>query len=205
MQHFRYSINQSMFYFMSVHIEVILDNNQKIIIFYTNLPTGLCTINLTIEIKISVLYKMSLTLLQSLKSYPFFWNKSVVTAHSNSMCLTNRIFLQTHVTFCECSVSVNSSNAHYVISSHPSPYRSPHWPVSVGEELEVAVGGRHDEEEEQWIQQNVARKCAGAGVWNQGDSGVCVWCAGIPAKGSSTWSVGFCLSCSTSCQKKISL
>ena len=101
MQHFRYSINQSMFYFMSFHIEVILDNNQKIIIFYTNLPTGLCTINLTIEIKISVLYKMSLTLLQSLKPYPFFWNISMVIGHSSSMCLTDRTFLQTHVTFCE--------------------------------------------------------------------------------------------------------
>ena len=57
---------QSMFYFMSVHIGVILDNNNKICC--TNLPTGLCKINLTIEIIISVLYKMSFTLLQSLKS-----------------------------------------------------------------------------------------------------------------------------------------
>ena len=44
---------------------------------------------------------MSLTLLQSLKSYPFFLNKSVVIGHSSSICLTDRIFLQTHVTFCE--------------------------------------------------------------------------------------------------------
>ena len=36
------SINQSIFYFMSVHIEVILDKNKKhIIIIYTNFPTGL--------------------------------------------------------------------------------------------------------------------------------------------------------------------
>ena len=74
-----------MFYFMSVHIEVILDQpppqkntkkqqkqQQQQLNCYTNLPTGLCTINLTIEIIISVLYKMSLTLLQSLKSYQFF-------------------------------------------------------------------------------------------------------------------------------------
>ena len=51
---------------MSVHIGVILDNNNKIC--YTNLPTELCKINLTIEIIISVLYKISFTLLQSLKS-----------------------------------------------------------------------------------------------------------------------------------------
>ena len=39
--------NQSIFYFMSVHIEVILDKNKKqkhIIIIYTNFPTGLWTI-----------------------------------------------------------------------------------------------------------------------------------------------------------------
>ena len=38
------SNNQSVFYFMSVHIEVILDKNKKqkhIIIIYTNFPTGL--------------------------------------------------------------------------------------------------------------------------------------------------------------------
>ena len=64
-------VNQSLFYFMSVHIEVILSTPppKKT---QPNLPTGLCTINLTIEIIISVLYKLSLTLLQSLKSYPFF-------------------------------------------------------------------------------------------------------------------------------------
>ena len=89
--------NQSMFYFMSVHIEVIIHPN---LFYYTNLPAGLCTINLTIKIIISVSYKMSLTLLQSLKSYPFFWSISVVIGHSSSMCLTDKIFLQ-HVTFCE--------------------------------------------------------------------------------------------------------
>ena len=40
----------------------------------------------------SVLYKISLTLLQALKSYPFFWNNSVVIGHSSSMCLTDKIF-----------------------------------------------------------------------------------------------------------------
>ena len=41
------SINQSIFYFMSVHIEVILDKKKKhnkkqhIITIYTNFPTGL--------------------------------------------------------------------------------------------------------------------------------------------------------------------
>ena len=44
----------SVLYFMSVDIEVILDNNNKI--YYTNLPTGLCTINLTIDFIISVFY-----------------------------------------------------------------------------------------------------------------------------------------------------
>ena len=37
-------LNQSIFYFMSVHIEVILDKNKKqkhIIVIYTNFPTGL--------------------------------------------------------------------------------------------------------------------------------------------------------------------
>ena len=52
------------------------------------------TINLTIEIITSVLYKISLTLFQSLKSHSFFLNKSMVIGHSISMCLTDRIFLQ---------------------------------------------------------------------------------------------------------------
>ena len=52
--------------FMSAHIGAILDkNNNKNKIYYTNSPSGLCTINLTIEILISVLYKVSLVLLQS--------------------------------------------------------------------------------------------------------------------------------------------
>ena len=61
--------NQSIFYFMSVHVEVILDqkttNKQKqhIIIIYTNFPTGLSTIDLTILVITSVLYKIYLTLL----------------------------------------------------------------------------------------------------------------------------------------------
>ena len=60
------SINQSIFYFMSVHIEMILDENKKqkhIIIIYTNFPTGLWTIDLTILVITSLLYKISLTLL----------------------------------------------------------------------------------------------------------------------------------------------
>ena len=92
---------KSMFYFMSVHTEVILNKTNNNKIYYTNLPTGPCTISLTTEIIISVLYKMSLTLLQSLQSCAFFWNKFVVIGHSSSMCLTDRIFLETHVTFCE--------------------------------------------------------------------------------------------------------
>ena len=104
-----FAINQSMFfYFMSVHIEVIWDQQNKKTKTHTHtqrkklrknctsLPTGLWTINFTIELIISVLYKISLTLLQALKSYPFFWNNSVVTGHSSCMCLTDRIFLQTN-------------------------------------------------------------------------------------------------------------
>ena len=45
---------------------------------YTNLPTGLWTINLTIELITSVLYKISLTLFEALKSCPFFWYNSLV-------------------------------------------------------------------------------------------------------------------------------
>ena len=67
------SIKQSIFYFMSVHIEVILDKNktkqtnnnnnnknkkQHIIIIFTNFPTGLWTIDLTILVITSVLYKI---------------------------------------------------------------------------------------------------------------------------------------------------
>ena len=44
---------------------------------------------------------MSVTLLQLLKSYPFLRNKSMVIGHSSSTCLTDKIFLQTHVTFCD--------------------------------------------------------------------------------------------------------
>ena len=43
-RNFGFAINQSIFYFMSVYIEVILDKNKKqkhIIIIYTNFPTGL--------------------------------------------------------------------------------------------------------------------------------------------------------------------
>ena len=36
-----------------------------------------------------------------IKLYPFFWNNTVVTGHSNSMWLTDRTFLQMHVTFCK--------------------------------------------------------------------------------------------------------
>ena len=43
---------------------------------------GLWTINLTIEVIKLVLYKISLSLLPALKSYPFFWNNSVVIGHS---------------------------------------------------------------------------------------------------------------------------
>ena len=58
------SINESVFYFMSVHIKVILDKNKKQKhIIYTNFPTGLWTIDLTILVITSVLYKISLTLL----------------------------------------------------------------------------------------------------------------------------------------------
>ena len=46
---------------------------------------------------ISIIQDISM-LLQALKSYPFFWNNSVV--HSSSI-LTDKIFLQTHVTFCD--------------------------------------------------------------------------------------------------------
>ena len=52
--------NQSIFYFISVHIEVILDKNKKqkpIIIIYINFPTGLRTIDLTILVITSLLYR----------------------------------------------------------------------------------------------------------------------------------------------------
>ena len=59
---------------MSVHIEVILDKKKetklpnthtkkRIIIISTNFPTGLGTIDFTILVIASVLYKISLTLL----------------------------------------------------------------------------------------------------------------------------------------------
>ena len=41
------------------------------------------------------------TVIQALKSYPFFWNISVVVGHSSSMWLSDTAFLQMHVTFCE--------------------------------------------------------------------------------------------------------
>ena len=89
------SINES--YFMSVHIEMLLDNNnkkgeKKRCIQYTTVSTGLWTINLTTGFIISLFYKISLTLLQALKSHPFFWN--------NSVC--NRTFKQ--YAFCVCIV-----------------------------------------------------------------------------------------------------
>ena len=61
---------------------------------YISLPTGLWTINLTTELIISALYKISLTLLQALTSYlninVAFWNNSVVTEHSSSICLKKK-------------------------------------------------------------------------------------------------------------------
>ena len=111
MVHTNQSINQSTFYFMSVHIKVILDNNKiYILVSYANVPTRLWTINLTTEVITLVLYKisLSLTLLQALKSYYLFWNNSVVIGHSNQatlwltkLWLIDRTFLQLHVTFCE--------------------------------------------------------------------------------------------------------
>ena len=57
----RHTFVQSIFYFMSVHIEVILDKNKKQKhTIYTNFPTGLWTIDLTILVITSLLYKMSL-------------------------------------------------------------------------------------------------------------------------------------------------
>ena len=48
------AINQSMFYFISVHSEVIVKQQQQqqsdILAYYTNLPTGLRTIGLTIDV-----------------------------------------------------------------------------------------------------------------------------------------------------------
>ena len=52
-------------------------------------------INLTIELITSELYKIPLMLLKVLTLYPVLWNNSVVIGHSSSMCLTDRIFLQT--------------------------------------------------------------------------------------------------------------
>ena len=37
----------------------------------------------------------------SIKVISIFFNNSGVMGHSSSICLTDRIFLQTHVTFCE--------------------------------------------------------------------------------------------------------
>ena len=50
-----------------------------------------------------MLYKISLTLLQAVKSYPSFRNSCVVlvAGHSSSMWLNDRAFIQMHVTFCE--------------------------------------------------------------------------------------------------------
>ena len=45
---------------------------------------------------------MSLTLLQSLKSYPFFWNKSVVIGHSSSNGLAMVMWLSMYVGLCKC-------------------------------------------------------------------------------------------------------
>ena len=51
---------------------------------YTSLPTGLRTVNLTIEMIISASYKLSLTLLQALKSYPFFLSLSLSSSDLSS-------------------------------------------------------------------------------------------------------------------------
>ena len=73
------------FYFMSVQIQVVLDppkKQQQTNKYYTKLPARLWTISLTIGLITWVLYKVSLSLLQALKSYPFFWNNSVVIART---------------------------------------------------------------------------------------------------------------------------
>ena len=67
------AIIQSMFYVCSCRGD-IRHKTHTTFIFYTSLPTGLWTINLTTKLIISVLYKISLMSLQVLKSYPFFWN-----------------------------------------------------------------------------------------------------------------------------------
>ena len=40
-------------------------------------------------------------MLWAFKSFPVFWHNSVATGHSSSMCLTDKVSLQTDVTFCE--------------------------------------------------------------------------------------------------------
>ena len=69
------------------------EQKKHILSYSTNLQTGLWTTNLTIEFITPVLYKISLTLLQALKSSIFFkWNNSVVIGHSSSTYLTDSIF-----------------------------------------------------------------------------------------------------------------
>ena len=108
------SINQS--FILSVLSLVILQDKKKkkseSYITY-NLLTGLWTISLTMEVIPSVLYKISLTVLQALKSYPFFWNNSVAIGHSSSMWLTDRTLLQTHVTFLEFRWNLHITLAKY--------------------------------------------------------------------------------------------
>ena len=77
-----------------------------IAVSYANLHTGLWTIKLAIEVITSVSHKISLTLLQSVKSNSFFRNNTVVIGHSSSMWLTDRAIVQMHVTFCDTQMKV---------------------------------------------------------------------------------------------------
>ena len=73
---------------------------------YANLHTGLWTIKLAIEVITSVSHKISLTLLQAVKSNSFFRNNTVVIGHSSSMWLTDRAIVQMRVTFCDTQMKV---------------------------------------------------------------------------------------------------
>ena len=102
---FHQSLHQpNLFIFLCLFTpRVILDPPKiYILVSYTNLPTGPWTLNLT-SYNISIIRTISytVTLLQALKSYPFFWNNFVVIGHSSRMWSTDGAFLQMHVTFCE--------------------------------------------------------------------------------------------------------
>ena len=73
----------AVWYYTHTHMHTHFNKRRRMkSIYVSKLPTWLWTVSLAIEVVTSASYKIYLTFLQAIKSYPFFWNNSVVIGPS---------------------------------------------------------------------------------------------------------------------------